>query len=111
MPQNSVWGALIGSIVRWALAAIFGGLVMKGIIDQATLDRLLTEGVALIVTAILGVGVPLLWSWYAKVVAKVREKSALEVSPGPGAVAEVTKKTAETPLPEKISIAIKGGAA
>lgn len=111
--EKGIWVAFLGAIVRWALTAIFGGLVMRGVIDEGMMRNLTSDAtIAAIVAAILGVIVPLAWSFYRKIEAKVREMVALRVSPSaPNPEQTVTKKTGEIPLPQKVSMVLGGSAA
>lgn len=110
----NVWTAFVGSIVRWILTALFAGLVAKGIVDKETAQATADSGAMAITAGVLGLIVPLLWSLYQKVVAKVTVMVAQgteppQVStPKAEAITEalIKRKTGEIPLPEKVSLAL-----
>ena len=101
----NVWMAFLGSIVRWALTAIFGGLVVKGIIDEETLKGLTGEGAAQITAGILGLLIPLGWSFWQKIQAKVKVLVALK-TPTSGTTETVEKRTGEIPMTDKMKAAM-----
>lgn len=104
--MSTVWGALIGALIRWILMLIAGPLVAKGIIGDDLLERLMSEGTAQIVAGVISVGV-LLWSFRAKIVAWVKLRFALNAEPT-ASISAVESRVSAVPETTKVSMALKG---
>lgn len=101
----NVWHAFLGSFVRWALTALFGGLVVRGVIDEQMLNRITSEGAVQVTAGIIGLLVPLGWSWWQKIQAKVRVMIALNAPSDAGQ--KTVKEWAEAiPTVEKVTAAL-----
>lgn len=72
--MNPLLQAALGSIIRWALAALAGILVSKGVWTQQDADTYITA----LVLAILSLG----WSLWAKYKERIFRKKALEMPAG-----------------------------
>lgn len=100
--------AFIGALVRHVISAASGYLLAKGLIDEELHGRLIAEGTTLVVAAVFAFLTTYGLSMWNKVVAKVREKVALETEPGKG-VAEVAAKADAMPITAKIKAATSPG--
>lgn len=81
----NVWYQFLASLIRYLLAAVLGALVVRQIIPDdlaATIAGMLDSLAGSVAVGLLGVCLPLLWSWWNKIKAKVAQKTALELPPG-----------------------------
>lgn len=74
--MNELMKDFLGAIFRWALTIVFTWLVSKGVIGAAEADRFIS-GFAAEFAAYLIVSLPLLWSFWQKVQARLHAKAAL----------------------------------
>ncbi len=104
--KDSIWVSLLSAFVRWLLVFVAGALARKGIIDQALIDRFMSEGTASIVACLLAL-VALAWSFRAKIIEWLQFHFALTSerftppSDVRGAVRALSTK-------EQIGLALKG---
>jgi len=97
MPE--LYKSAIGSLVRWALATVFGYLVAHGA---------LTEGQATELAVTIGTGAAaLLWGLWQKYRSKLKFFTALEL-PANATQATVRDVIANTPASENVSKAFQG---
>jgi hypothetical protein len=102
--KETVWAALVGSLVRWLLMLIAGPLVAKGIIGEDLLRRLLDEGAAQVVAAIIAGGV-LLWSFRQKIYGFVKAQVA-RLLPANTSPEQVEAQAAQISVVDKLAIAL-----
>lgn len=101
---KTVWGALAGSFIRALLTVIGAFLMRKGLIDQALLDRLLTEGTAELLGFAL-VGAMLLWSMRDKIIGFLKVHIGLLSAPKTTS-AQVDTAVSNMPIGDKLKVAL-----
>lgn len=80
----------LGAIFRWALTIVFTWLVSKGVIAAADADKFI-GGFAAELVGYVVVALPLLWSFWQKIQARLHAKAALAVAPGDAAAVPTRK--------------------
>ena len=74
-------GALLGGVIRWALTILVTFLLTRNVIDKETADKA-SGNVSIIAGALVGLLIPLAWSFYTKLRSRFRVNVALALPPG-----------------------------